>query len=89
MPYGSTWPDVGQDAPAGLAASSRDRQAGYTARLRTAGLAQIAVWVPASHAAHIHAEAVRLRLEAGLPLPAECDRAQLRLPLDAPPGAAP
>ena len=67
----------------------RERQAGYSARLRTAGLAQVAVWVPASRAAHIHAEAARLRFEAGLLLlPAEHDTAQLSLfPVEAGPGA--
>ena len=66
----------------------RERQAGYSARLRTAGLAQVAVWVPGSRAAHIHAEAARLRFEAGLLLPAEHDSAQLSLfPVEADPGA--
>jgi len=68
--------------------SPRDRQAGYSARLLAVGLAQVALWVPASRVAHVHAEATRLRFEAGLLLPAEYDQTQLSLfPLDAVPGA--
>lgn len=81
MPSGSTWPELDQHVPSGQPASPRDRQACYSARLRAAGLAQVAVWVPAGRAAHIHAEAARLRSEAGLLLPADCEPEQLSLSL--------
>lgn len=83
--------ELGQNAVAPHPTSSRGRQAGYTARLRTAGLAPVAVWVPVKHAARIHAEAARLRAEAGLLLPVERDDpAQPSLfPVEACPGATP
>ena len=90
MPSGSKVPDVSQDAPAAPPGSPSGRQASHATRLRTAGLVPVAVWVPASRAADIHAEAVRLRVEAGLLLPAERDPAQLSLfPFQAGPGAMP
>jgi len=78
-PSFSNRPELGSRAASGSPTLPRERQAGYSARLRIAGLAQVAVWVPVSQAAHIHAEAMRLRSEAGLLLPAEHDPAQLNL----------
>ena len=61
------------------AASARQRQAAYRTQREALGLVQVAVWVPSSRRADVHAEASRLRLEVGLLLPGEEVASQLSL----------